>query len=266
MVLQQTAQRFYIFISDRILVPTVMPEAGLFLEPYPLEVKILEDSFLCNNTVGDIEIHIGSLKHDALLPAFLEAIPVRMLLSHAPFADPLEAGLLLRAFHIYNWRNKARYCGSCGGLNNIDTEELAMRCSGCGEIQFPRISPAVIVAVTDPEDRLLLAHNVKFKDGIYSLVAGFVEAGECFEDTLHRELKEETGVEIFDIEYVASQPWPFPDSLMVGFRAKSRGEQIIPDGKEIDKAAWFSRTALPPIPMRGSLSRTLIDQWLYQDF
>jgi NAD+ diphosphatase len=160
------------------------------------------------------------------------------------------------------WLRESVFCGSCGGRNTDAPGEFARLCPACGRLEYPRISPAVIVLILDDEGRLLLAHNKKFSSGIYSLIAGFNEAGENLEDTVAREIREEVGLEVRDICYAASQPWPFPNSLMIGFKARYAGGTIRPDGEEIIDARWFSRDELPAIPSRGSLSRHLIDLWL----
>ena len=176
---------------------------------------------------------------------------------------PEEAfGRIFRAFHIAQWRRDSAFCGRCGAKNGDDGVELARVCPACGRQEFPRISPAIIVLITDDEDRALLAHNSRFSSGVYSLIAGFNEAGEGLEETVAREVREEVGVEIRDIRYAASQPWPFPHSLMVGFTAKYAGGDISADGAEISDARWFDRDHLPDIPGRGSVARRLIEQWL----
>jgi NAD+ diphosphatase len=120
----------------------------------------------------------------------------------------------------------------------------------------------VICLITNDEDQILLAHNYRFAGEVYSLIAGFVEAGETLEDAVVREIREEVGLEAGDIRYVLSQPWPFPNSLMLGFRVRCGGGVIRPDGREIRDARWFSRTGLPRLSQRGSISRCLIDRWI----
>ncbi len=205
------------------------------------------------------------LEPEAPLPPGFRSLPLRGTLGLLDVTPAEQKPLLLRALrvlHILQWRRNSVYCGRCGAANTDAPDELARHCPACGRREYPRISPAVIVLITDGEDRILLAHNGKFKTGMYSLVAGFVEAGESFEHTVHREVKEEVGVNLTDVRYLASQSWPFPESLMIGFRARSTDTVIVPDGKEILDARWFRRDELPELPGRGSLSRLLIDQWL----
>ena len=169
---------------------------------------------------------------------------------------------LLRACHISQWRRDSRFCGNCGTKNNDELEELARRCPECKRQEFPRISPAIITIVLNDNDEILLAHNKNFLPGLYSLVAGFNDPGESLEATVAREIREETNIDVRDICYVKSQPWPFPHSLMIGFAARYAGGEIRPDGIEIEDACWFNRDNLPKLPGSGSLSRYLIDRWL----
>lgn len=140
-------------------------------------------------------------------------------------------------------------------------DERARRCPNCSAVYFPSVSPAVIVAVTRG-DELLLAHNRNFRPGMFSILAGFVDPGETLEQAVVREVREESALEIGDVHYVKSEPWPYPNSLMLGFRARHVSGEIQVDGKEIEVAGWYKRTALPEIPRPGSLARFLIDQWL----
>jgi len=159
------------------------------------------------------------------------------------------------------WNRRHRFCGCCGTPTVACDRERARRCPQCGASFFPSASPAVIVAVTRGE-LLLLAHNQNFRSGMFSLLAGFVDPGETLEQAVAREVREEVGIEIGDVRYVTSQPWPFPNSLMAGFRAVHVSGEIQVDGREIAEAAWFSRDALPDVPRRGSVAHTLIDAWV----
>jgi NAD+ diphosphatase len=135
---------------------------------------------------------------------------------------------------------------------------LAQQCTACGFTIFPRISPAVIVLV-ERDGKVLLARASRFKERLYSVIAGFVEPGESLEQTVTREIREEIGIGVKDIKYFGSQPWPFPDSLMIGFTAQHMDGEIAVDGEEIVEAQWFSPEQLPDIPDKISISRALID-------
>jgi NAD+ diphosphatase len=171
-------------------------------------------------------------------------------------------GRFFRVYHIMQWRRESVYCGSCGARNQDAPLELARLCPSCGRLEFPRISPAIIVLILRDDGTALLAHNKKFAGKIYSLIAGFTEAGESLEAAVIREVREEVGLEVRDTAYVASQPWPFPNSLMIGFKTHYAGGLITPDGEEIEDARWFSRDELPDLPGFGSVSRYLINLWV----
>lgn len=158
------------------------------------------------------------------------------------------------------WDRRHRFCGVCGTATTDVVEERARKCPHCGAVYFPVVSPAIIVAVTRG-DELLLAHNRNFRSGMFSLLAGFVDPGETLEQAVAREVWEEVSIEVVALRYVSSQPWPYPNSLMLGFTAEYRGGELKVDGKEIEQAGWFKRGALPDIPRRGTVARHLIDRW-----
>jgi NAD+ diphosphatase len=165
------------------------------------------------------------------------------------------------ARQLLHWRAQNRFCGRCGTATVEATEERTMRCPKCAAAFFPSAAPAVIVAITRG-DQLLLAHNRNWRSSMFSLLAGFLDPGETLEQAVAREVREEAGIEIGGIRYVTSQPWPFPNSIMAGFRAEHVSGEIEVDGKEIAEAAWFTRDALPEVPRRGSVARELIDAWV----
>ncbi len=148
--------------------------------------------------------------------------------------------------------------------DDIIEGQRAKACPYCQLTIYPRISPAVIVAVIK-EQQILLAHAPRFPQGFYSVIAGFVEPGETFEDCVHREVREEVGIEAADIRYFGNQPWPFPDSLMVGFTARYAGGEITVDHDEILEAGWFCADKLPEIPGKVSIARKLID-WFVENY
>lgn len=166
-----------------------------------------------------------------------------------------------RAVQIAAWDRTHRYCGRCGAPTEVKTTERAMVCPQCGLMNFPRLSPAVIVMVERGHE-ILLARSPHFAAGMYSVLAGFVEPGETLEETVVREIKEEVGIDVTDVRYVASQSWPFPNSLMLGFTATYAGGEIAIDPTEIEDAGWFTPDTLPPIPGPISIARRLIDLYL----
>jgi NAD+ diphosphatase len=166
-----------------------------------------------------------------------------------------------RAVQIATFSATHRYCGRCGSPMTRHADERCMVCPNCGLSNYPRIAPAIIVLVRR-ERQALLAHSARFSSTFYSTLAGFVEPGETLEETLEREVREESGISVTNIRYFGSQPWPFPHSLMIGFTADFAGGEIVVDGKEIVDARWFSADRLPDIPPKSSIARKLIDAWL----
>jgi len=195
-----------------------------------------------------------------------------------PFAgttSAADAAVLAYARGLVYWNRHQQFCGTCGAAT-LSRDGGHLRVCGsesCSWLHFPRIAPAVITLVESagPPQRCLLArHNGSAPDG-YALIAGFVEIGESLEDTVRREVAEETGVNVVTVEYVASQAWPFPSGLMAGFRATAASESITADGKEILEARWFTRAELAertasgrPLGRVDSIDRHLLQSWLNQ--
>jgi NAD+ diphosphatase len=166
-----------------------------------------------------------------------------------------------RAVQIVEWDRTHRFCGACGKPTAAHPSERSRVCTSCGLAHFPRIAPAVIAAVTRGEE-ILLGRSAHFPPGIYSVLAGFVEPGESLEQAVFREVLEETGIEVEDVRYFGSQPWPFPHSLMLGFTARHRSGELRADGVELVDARWFHRDDMPML-FPGNVS---ISQWLIRDF
>lgn len=168
-----------------------------------------------------------------------------------------------RALQVLDWYRTHKFCGRCGAEAKLHQSDRAMICADCGVHSYPRLSPSIITLVHD-EDRVLLARNHNFPAGMYSTLAGFVEPGESIEETVAREVKEEVGVVVSDLEYLGSQPWPFPNSLMLGFFARYESGDIVLQEDEIADAQWFDCDALPNIPGPVAISRWLIDRYLHR--
>jgi NAD+ diphosphatase len=166
-----------------------------------------------------------------------------------------------RAVQIADWDRNHRFCGRCGAPTEPLANERARHCVDCGLSNFPRLSPAVIVLV-ERDGRALLARGHSFQTNFYSCIAGFVEPGESLENAVRREVEEETGILVKDIAYFSSQPWPFPNSLMIGFTARYESGEIEIDESEIVDAGWFSPESMPNLPGRISIARQLIDHFL----
>ena len=165
------------------------------------------------------------------------------------------------AAQIGTWAREHRFCGSCGQAMHQIHWERAMYCAACDLRSYPRISPSMIVLVTRG-DEVLLARSPRFVTGVYSTLAGFAEPGESAEDCLVREVREEVAVEVTNIQYVGSQCWPFPHSMMLGFHAEYAGGEIVMQPDEIEDAKWFDVNALPPLPAGRSIARYLIDLYV----
>jgi NAD+ diphosphatase len=166
-----------------------------------------------------------------------------------------------RAVQIVEWDRTHRYCGRCGAGTERKADEFARVCPRCGLQVFPRLSPAVIVRI-ERGDEILLARSPRFAPGVYSTIAGFVEPGESLEQAVAREVREEVGIEVADIRYFGSQPWPFPNSLMVGFVASWKSGDLRRQEEEIEDAGWFTVDTLPGLPFPLSIARALIDDFI----
>lgn len=166
-----------------------------------------------------------------------------------------------RGVQIVDWDRDHRFCGRCAEPTEASPAERTRRCPRCGLSCYPRLAPAVIVAV-DRGDEILLARSSHFPPGMYSTLAGFSEPGESLEETVLREIEEESGILVTNIRYFGSQPWPFPHSLMVGFRAQWASGDIVLEDPEIEAADWFRPDAMPKIPPRISIARALIEDFL----
>ncbi|MCP5018007.1 MAG: NAD(+) diphosphatase [Ketobacter sp.] len=179
----------------------------------------------------------------------------------AMMVDPNLFMIAGKARQVLDWDTNHRFCGRCGTETVHHDRDRAKLCPSCGHTQYPRISPCIIVLVTKGTE-ILLARSPNFPQGMFSTLAGFVEAGETLEMAVHREIQEEVGVRVKNLEYKGSQPWPFPHSLMIGFHAEYAGGDIILEDDEIEEAGWWNINDLPSIPPRGSISHELIAQYL----
>lgn len=219
------------------------------------------DTFLREQYLGHLDnrpCYAVEVPQEYALPGWRYCPNVRDLYGHLPES---ELALAAQAVRIIDFDRTTAFCGQCGAQTRPARTERAKICDRCGLTTYPRTSPAIIVLVRNG-DRILLARSPRFPPGLFSLVAGFVEPGETLEEAVHREVREETGIEISHIRYAGSEPWPFPHSLMAGFTADYAGGEIVTDNNEIIAAAWFDRGHLPLLPSPMSISRALIDCWV----
>jgi NAD+ diphosphatase len=231
---------------DRVRIPT-LEEGAAFA-----------DSMHFLGMLDEVACLAAPLREDMPLPESWELANARGLFGRI---DERLFGIAGRALAIAEWDRTHRYCGRCGTPTELMPAERARRCRACGTPFYPRIAPAVIVLVHRGAE-VLLARNASFPRPWFSALAGFVEPGESLEEAAAREVREEVGVELADIRYFGSQPWPFGRSLMVGFNAGYAGGEIRVDGTEIAEARWFRADDLPQIPPKLSIARQLIDSWL----
>ncbi|GAA3872219.1 hypothetical protein GCM10022381_14110 [Leifsonia kafniensis] len=186
-----------------------------------------------------------------------------------------DAGAFAEAIGVVNWHDSHTHCPRCGAATAVEDSGWTRRCPLDGSQVFPRTDPAVIVLITDNDDRVLLGSNAMWENNRYSLLAGFVEPGESLEAAVLREMHEESGLRVTDATYRGSQPWPFPASIMCGFTARLADDQspadLLPDGEEILDLRWFSRAELRAeatsilLPGPSSIARALLDRWLNED-
>ncbi|GHU05532.1 hypothetical protein FACS1894147_11780 [Spirochaetia bacterium] len=257
----------YVFQGDSLLIPDSIADSqiseavplGRIYRDFPLTAVFTIPRVEGQGTITGVDIPA------AVSLSGWRAVPMRealSLLTSGIVDGAGPVGRILRAYHIAQWRRDSVFCGACGTRNGDAPTELARLCPRCGRMEFPRICPAIITIIINNKGEALLAHNKKFAPGVYSLIAGFNEAGENLEATVVREVEEEVGIAVNDVQYIASQPWPFPNSLMLGFCARHASGQIMVDNIEIEDARWFTPETLPKLPGSGSVSRYLINRWL----
>ena len=203
-------------------------------------------------------------------PALGDGVTLAGLREVGALLSDRDAGLFVHAVALANWHATHGRCARCGETTTVEAAGHVRRCTACGTEHFPRTDPAVIVLVTDDAGRALLGHNPQWPANRYSTLAGFVEPGESAEHAVVREIKEESGVDVVDVRYLGSQPWPFPSSLMLGFTARAvDADAVSVDGVEIADARWFSPADLRAAVASGevlfppsvSIARRLVEHW-----
>ncbi|KQC03098.1 MAG: hypothetical protein APR53_06020 [Methanoculleus sp. SDB] len=237
------------------------PALGTVLMSDPLPAGLACGAAVYLGTLGDRVYYAAEAAPGATLPAGWQALPVRDLYGKVPDSDMAFAAYAVR---ILDFDRSTAFCGRCGAQNRPVPAERARICTACGRIVYPRISPAIIVLIKKGEE-VLLARSPRSPPGVYSVIAGFNEPGENLEQTVHREVGEEVGIAVRNLRYFGSEPWPFPDSLMIGFVADHVGGEIRIDNQEIESASWFTRDTLPPYPAKESISRALIEAWIRRE-
>lgn len=207
--------------------------------------------------LGGVPCLAAEADPDADVPEGWAAMSLRALFGQVGEA---EYGLAGYASQMLYWRRTSGFCPVCGHRTEPREGDWGRLCPHCGHVSYPHISPATLMLIHDGP-RLLLAQKPGWGTR-YSILAGFVEPNESLEDCVRRETREEAGLEITDLTYVGSQPWPYPHQLMVGFTARYAGGEIVIDEAELERAAWFKVGSLPDLPPPLSLSRQMIDAWV----
>jgi len=249
---------FILFYSSQILVRK--EEIFWSLEQISAHINDSTDFILLHSEAGKSVVAV-SLQQDISSDLQADINSLRSLLFFSDQDKFLIAG---RASQLVDWYNNHRFCGTCGSRTVHHENERTLVCESCSLHFFPRISPCAIMLVTQG-DRMLLAQSSRFKSNFYSCLAGFIEIGETPEETVHREVMEEVGLRIKNVRYIASQSWPFPSQLMLGFLAEYESGDVVPDPSEIADAKWFDVDELPNVPsekisVAGKLIRTFIDE------
>ncbi|MCX7668750.1 MAG: NAD(+) diphosphatase [Anaerolineae bacterium] len=260
----QAPAYWFIFQEDRLL---VQPRNGRIVVPLtaaveqlgvPL-VRRLYMGFVAEADGTRIHCYAAEAERETPVPPDMMADGLRQL--YGQIGEEMF-GLAGRAIQLLAWDRTHRFCGQCGAATEVVAHERARRCPRCGLSFYPRLSPAIIIAVVRDDEtgrRLLMVHNHRFPAGRYSVIAGYVEPGETLEECARREVFEETGIQIKNIRYFGSQPWPFPNSLMIAFTAEYAGGELAVGADEIGDAGWFPAEALPGLPPKMSIARRLID-------
>ena len=206
-------------------------------------------------TCGEHHCYACEADAQAPVPAGMEFLPLRTLVLHGNETLTEVAG---RAMQIKEWDRTHRHCGCCGGATRAVSGENARQCLSCRMMYYPRLSPVVMVLVTRGRE-FLLTRKPGYVAGRYTVVAGFIDPGETVEHAAAREVLEEVGVEITDLSYFGSQPWPFPHAIVMAFHAEYASGEMRADPAELEEARWFSVDALPDLPEGVHISRRLID-------
>ncbi|MEO4144194.1 NAD(+) diphosphatase [Acinetobacter pittii] len=233
----------YIFQQQQLLVDANFNLPCLEQQEYDLPIQ------------ADPLVIARDFQESELIPNGYQFIPIRQLLQYWTKSQFEQAS---PAFQLLEWRRNHQFCSRCGHKTQQHKTEYSMTCPACNFSQYPRVNPCVITIITRGEGEILLAKNARNKSQMYSLIAGFVEVGETLEDAVRRETLEEVGLHIKNIQYLASQPWPFPSNLMLAFKAEYEAGEIEIQEKELSDAQFFKFNQLPEIPFKGSIAHAMI--------
>jgi len=256
------SDRWLIFRNDELL----FINNTLSLEfPDIHSIQAIKSCFIRQHLLGQLSghnVYCAEVSSNATFdnPLF-EWLPLRNALEQ--FGEPWYNNIT-KAFTIITWDRNHQHCGRCGSPTAHNPDSFERYCAHCKLTFYPRISPSVIILISRGDD-ILMARGYHFKPGVYGLIAGFVEAGENIEDTIHREIYEETQICIKNIKYFGSQVWPFPDSLMLGFFADYDSGELNIENDEIEDAGWYHYNNLPGRPTtRLSIASKMLDHFIAQ--
>ena len=254
---------YFIFCKDSLLLSQADNATGHTI-PYAEEPPIAPKPWTQVLDIGPMEDGSAVVAYNTDTPTVppghdeLAFCPLRQSYYKLPRELYLKAG---KCAELLYWNRNTQFCGVCGAPMKMHTS-ISKRCTQCGKEVWPQLATAVIVLIRRGHDEIFLAKGRNFKTNFYGLIAGFVETGETLEQAVEREVMEETGMEICNLRYFGSQPWPYPSGLMVGFTADYSSGEVRLQKEEIVKGQWFRRDNLPNLPEKLSIARMLIDSWI----
>lgn len=255
---------WFIFNGFRLLVYREDNQARVpwITDPATLGITIVRQQYMgyCTDPERGFHAFVAEVAAETAVPEGMAFLGLRYLFS---MMDESMVWLAGRAVQLAEWNRTSQFCGYCGVHTEQQSHERSKKCPQCSRTIYPRLSPAIIVLIEktneDGPNELLLARSHRQPAGFYSVLAGFVEPGETLETAVAREIREEVGIEVQNIRYFGSQPWPFPDSLMIAFTADYASGDIVLEEAEMADANWYTATTMPQIPPSISIARKLID-------
>ena len=270
-LLDESNSLFLIFDGANIIVDEVNRKYLFSLDSFK-NYDVNKEEIVLLGTFENITYFAFTLKLELKDP--LSKIPIREFVS-LDYIDENKFGILAQAVSVLNWHNSHQFCSSCGDKTSMIKAGWRRDCDSCKKEHFPRVDSVVIMLVTFGE-YCLLGRGPHFKEGRYSCLAGYVESGETLEDAAKREVFEEVGIEGFDVEYIASQPWPFPSTLMIGMKMKAKSQELKLDPNEIEDAMWVHKDEIRKvlsndksctftIPEKVAIARNLLEVWVLEE-